>query len=124
MDQLHENIRRLREAAGITGRDAAASVGIHQADWSDLETGKNANPTLETLRKVANALNCTPVDLLVDTSIRLPGDRVIGLGRGEDGQMFLSHRVKSGPSTIQIVAADKETDVEEVFKRLWRFVER
>ena len=114
MAQLHENIRRLREAAGITGRDAAVSVGIHQADWSDLETGKNA----------ANALDCTPVDLLVDTSIRLPGDRVIGLSRGGDGQMFLSSRVKSGPTMIQLVAADKETDVEELFKRLWRFVEQ
>jgi len=64
--RLHENIRRLREAAGITGRDAAASVGIHQADWSDLETGKNPNPTVATLKKIAAALGVTLAELFLD----------------------------------------------------------
>ena len=66
MTALHSNIRRLREAVGITATEAAARAGIHQGDWSDIERGKNANPTAATLKKIAGALGVTLADLWVD----------------------------------------------------------
>ena len=66
MTALHSNIRRLREAAGITASEAAKRAGIHQGDWSNLERGKNDNPTQKTLARVAAALGVTLAELFLD----------------------------------------------------------
>ena len=66
MTKLHHNIRRLKEAAGLTGTEAARRTGISQGTWSDIECGRNRNPTPKTLEKIAAALDCTIADLWVD----------------------------------------------------------
>ena len=66
MTALHSNIRRLRESAGVTASEAAKRAGIHQGDWSDLERGKNPNPTTATLEKIAAALGVSLAELFVD----------------------------------------------------------
>ena len=66
MTTLHQNIRRLRAAAGLTGTEAAESAGITQGTWSDIERGKNDNPTQKTLANVAAALGVSLADLFLD----------------------------------------------------------
>ena len=39
---------------------------MHRVTWSDIEPGKNANPTPRTLEKVSMALGCTLADLFID----------------------------------------------------------
>src|SRR5262245_36674763 len=57
--QLHEVtacLKRERERQGLTLAALAERTGIDQAALSRLESGRNANPTLETLNRVAAAL--------------------------------------------------------------------
>jgi transcriptional regulator with XRE-family HTH domain len=66
MTSLHSNVRRLRDAAELTSSEAARRAGISQGTWSDIERGKNPNPTPRTLEKIAAALGVTLAELFVD----------------------------------------------------------
>ncbi len=66
MTTLHHNIRRLRGVAGLTGSAAAERAGLSQGTWSDIERGKNPNPTPKTLEKIAGALEVELADLFLD----------------------------------------------------------
>ena len=63
---LHDNIRRLRKSAGLTAEQAADRADMHRVTWSDIERGKNPNPTPRTLEKIAAALGVTLAELFVD----------------------------------------------------------
>ena len=63
---LSENIRRLRKAADQSVSEAARKAGIHRVAWTEIEQGKNANPTTSTLSKIAGALGVTVAELFVD----------------------------------------------------------
>lgn len=52
---LAENVKKLREARGLTQARAASMAGVPRPTWSNLESG-SANPTLAVLTKVADAL--------------------------------------------------------------------
>jgi transcriptional regulator with XRE-family HTH domain len=60
------NCRRLRLAGGLT-QEALEEAGIDQALLSKIEAGKR-NITLTTMDKLAKALGCRLVDLVVDDS--------------------------------------------------------
>jgi hypothetical protein len=51
-----EEIKRVREAAGLTLADVSRRCGIDQPALSRLETGHNKNPTLDTLWRYAAAV--------------------------------------------------------------------
>jgi DNA-binding Xre family transcriptional regulator len=56
---LHEimsELKRERERRGLTLGELADRTGIDPAALSRLETGKQANPTLDTLCRIAHAL--------------------------------------------------------------------
>jgi DNA-binding XRE family transcriptional regulator len=53
---LLEQIKRAREAAGLTLADVARRCGIDQPALSRLENGHNKNPTLDTLWRYAAAV--------------------------------------------------------------------
>jgi transcriptional regulator with XRE-family HTH domain len=57
-------LRELRTAAGLTQRELAARSGTSSAAISNFEAGNNA-PTLGTLVRLADALECN-VTTLVD----------------------------------------------------------
>ena len=63
---LRENIRRLRKVADLSVSEAARQAGIHRIAWTEIEQGRNTNPTPKTLAKVAAALGCTLAELFVD----------------------------------------------------------
>lgn len=57
------NVRRIRQAAGLTQEQFADASGFSQQYISGLEGGTR-NPTVVTLFELARALGVTPVDLL------------------------------------------------------------
>ena len=63
---LRKNIRRIRNAAGLTAQEASERAGMHPVTWSDIERGKNTNPTPKTLEKIAAALGVKLADLFLD----------------------------------------------------------
>ena len=60
---MARNIRRMRQEKSWSQHDLANEAGVRQALISSLEVA-TANPTLESLEKVAGALNVSVADLL------------------------------------------------------------
>ncbi len=58
-----ENLRRLREAAGLTQTELAARVGVKQCSLSAWELG-TANPSFENLLRLVAALDTSMDELL------------------------------------------------------------
>jgi len=54
----------IREKAGLTQRDAAALAGMKSQQYNDIESGRKANVSVETLAKIAAALNVQPGEIL------------------------------------------------------------
>ncbi len=63
MKKLHEVIRICRKYRGLTIRAAADKAGMHRVAWSAIENGRNKNPSLATLKKIAGALGVSVGDL-------------------------------------------------------------
>jgi transcriptional regulator with XRE-family HTH domain len=62
---MARNIRRMRQDKSWSQHDLANEAGVRQALISSLEIA-TANPTLESMEKVAGALNVRLADLLSD----------------------------------------------------------
>src|SRR3954468_22175283 len=54
-----------RTALRLTQADVAAAAGMKQQAYARLETGGRLNPRIDTVEKVARALECAVGDLLV-----------------------------------------------------------
>ena len=61
--RLGRNIRRLREAKGLSQEQFADEAGIHRTYVSDLERGSR-NPTIRVVERVARALGVTASEIL------------------------------------------------------------
>lgn len=61
---LAKNVKRLREAKGLSQERLARLADVANNTLIKMETGENKNPTLETLRKVAKALEISVDDLI------------------------------------------------------------
>jgi transcriptional regulator with XRE-family HTH domain len=62
-ENLARNLRRLREARGLSQQRMAQLAGVPRPTWASLETG-TANPTLAVLNKVAGALNVSIEEMI------------------------------------------------------------
>ena len=60
---LAANLRRLREARGVSQQSISELSGIPRPTWASLESG-TANPTLSVLSKAAGALNVSIEELI------------------------------------------------------------
>jgi transcriptional regulator with XRE-family HTH domain len=60
---LGANVRRVRQRAGLTQAELAQRAGLAQPAISLIEAGQ-ANPTVQTLQLLADALGCALADLL------------------------------------------------------------
>lgn len=60
---LGRNLRRLREAKGLSQEKFAFEAHIHRTYISDIERGAR-NPTITIVQKLADALGVTASDLL------------------------------------------------------------
>ncbi len=61
---LSNNIKRLREAKGLSQEKLARLADVANNTLIKMESGENKNPTLETLKKVAKALDVSVDDLI------------------------------------------------------------
>lgn len=57
-------LKALRAARHLTQAELAKKMKMKQAYIAQLETGKEANPTLDTLRRLAKALQTTVGELV------------------------------------------------------------
>ena len=61
--KLGQNIKRIREQKGMTQGDICRSLNLDRGYISSIESGKR-NPTLSTLKKLADALKISVDELL------------------------------------------------------------
>ena len=61
---IGKNIRAVRIAAGWSQTEAAKRAGMSLSQWHDLESGMYKSPRIDTLRRMAKAVNCDVADLL------------------------------------------------------------
>jgi XRE family transcriptional regulator, aerobic/anaerobic benzoate catabolism transcriptional regulator len=63
--QLGERTRRLRARAGLTRRELAREADVSERHLANLESG-TGNPSVQILKQVAQALNCSLAELVGD----------------------------------------------------------
>lgn len=63
--ELGEKIRKLRKEKGMTQKELSAKLGTTPQNLAQYENGKR-NPKIETLQKIADALNVNPLCLRGD----------------------------------------------------------
>lgn len=61
---LSKNIERLRKAKGLSQEKLARLADVANNTLIKMESGENVNPTLETLKKVAKALEVSIDELI------------------------------------------------------------
>jgi transcriptional regulator with XRE-family HTH domain len=66
-----EKMRRLRQKRGWTQADLAERAQVDQATISSLELGRIKNPTIDTIRRVAAALDVDLDDLYPPSGNRM-----------------------------------------------------
>jgi len=66
MVQVADRIKKCRTTKGLSQKEIAFGVGIDQAQYSRIESGK-VEPTLSSLDKIAEALGVRLSDLLDDS---------------------------------------------------------
>jgi transcriptional regulator with XRE-family HTH domain len=64
MSNITKNLRKLREAKGLSQERLARLADVANNTIVKIEAGKNQNPTLDTLKKIANALDISVNDLI------------------------------------------------------------
>jgi len=83
-ERFGERLKRFRESRGWSQRELAQRAGIPQPTVGYLETGRRSGLTVETARRIADALGVS-----ID---RLVGDSFFG-GRDAEEEESLSARV-------------------------------
>lgn len=80
---MSTNMKRFRKDAGLTQKSLAEKTGLSFSMISKLESGEQANPSLETIRKIAEVLRITPGELVnTPLSIEEQIDEYIEYKRG------------------------------------------
>ena len=63
-NNIAKTVKRLREEAGLSQEKLARLADVSNNTLINIEAGKQGNPTIETLKKIARALN-TPIEDLI-----------------------------------------------------------
>jgi transcriptional regulator with XRE-family HTH domain len=64
MSNITKNLRKLRESKGLSQERLARLSDVANNTIVKIEAGKNQNPTLETLKKIAKALEVSVDELI------------------------------------------------------------
>ncbi len=82
---LGESIRRMREAAGLSGNALAKAAGISQGHLWNIESGRSRDPGVSVVVAIARSLNVT-VDALLGTPPAAPARAPRGRRNGGTGR--------------------------------------
>ena len=63
-NNLPKTVKRLRGKMGISQEKLARLADVSNNTIINIETGKQGNPTIETLKKIAKALNAPIMSLI------------------------------------------------------------
>jgi len=63
-NNIARTVKRLREKTGLSQEKLARLADVSNNTIINIEAGKQNNPTIETLKKIAKALN-TPIEDLI-----------------------------------------------------------
>jgi transcriptional regulator with XRE-family HTH domain len=106
---VHNFVREWRVHRDLTQQALAAKIGVSHVAISLLETGRNGY-TQAILEKIAEVLDCTPVDLIsVDPFLPPPEPPPIP----EDEQLLHSLADRDRRLATALMKAIKETDNEQ-----------
>jgi len=64
MSNISKNLKKMRETKGISQEKLARLADVANNTIIKIEGGKNQNPTLDTLNKIAKALEISVDDLI------------------------------------------------------------
>ena len=64
MSNISKNLRKAREKKGLSQERLARLADVANNTIIKIEAGKNQNPTLDTLRKIAKALDVSIDELI------------------------------------------------------------
>ena len=64
MSNIQKTLRKLRESKGLSQEKLARLADVANNTIIKIEVGKNQNPTLVTLKKIAKALEVSVDDLI------------------------------------------------------------
>jgi len=64
MSNISKTLRKLREQKGLTQEKLARLADVSNNTVIKIEAGKNENPTLDTLKKLAKVLDISVDDLI------------------------------------------------------------
>ena len=62
-DKFNENLKIARERKGITQKELAEKIGVAKSTYSLYESG-NREPNVQTIKKIAEALNTSADEVL------------------------------------------------------------
>ncbi|MFH1900406.1 MAG: helix-turn-helix transcriptional regulator [Patescibacteria group bacterium] len=63
-NNIAKTVKRLREKAGLSQEKLARLADVSNNTLINIETGKQDNPTIDTLKKIAKALSISIENLL------------------------------------------------------------
>src|SRR6187401_91409 len=101
---LAANVRRIRTARGLSLSDLARRAGVAKATLVGLESGRG-NPTVSTLRSLADELGVAIEQLLTDSAAPTLHVARAGEGsviRGEGADVRFVHRTPIGGAMLEL----------------------
>ena len=116
--ELYEKLNRLKTENGLTTEARSERSGVPKGTLNKLLNGETRNPTAQTLRRLARALNC-PLDELCGAPSEIPGVYRLGdlrdpaqklLDRGE----LMRVSVRKVPLLGKIAAGQPIACVEDI----------
>ncbi|MCM1235434.1 MAG: helix-turn-helix domain-containing protein [Ruminococcus flavefaciens] len=75
---LQKNLKAIRKEKKFSQRQLAEKSGVSYSMVCKLESGEQKNPSLETIEKIADALDITPAELMTGLDIFEQFDIVMG----------------------------------------------
>lgn len=106
-EKLGKNIRKYRIMRGLKQEELAAAAGCSSSHIGQIENARGI-PSLEMVVKIANVLQVTPDQLLLDSS---DVSETIYMKEIED-------RLKKLPTSTKIMACDAIADLLDIVERL------
>ena len=102
---IGQRIKRFREAQGISLAELARKADISKGYLHSLENQAPANPTLDTLKRVADALDLTIADLIGAPKVRAIFPETLPLGLEELVKELKAEGTPLEPQTIASLAS-------------------